>query len=398
MVSAIHFKRTGAALKLLLCAVIALGMVLVPGLTTARADGGLELSTSYPGITVKAGTDATFSLKIANNTGSAQSVGLAVQSTPDGWKTSIIGGGNPISKVYVDNAAAQTATLNVSVPADTAEGLYNVVVTATGETGTTDTLNLELNVSEQEIKQGTFTTQYPSIQGPSTATFQFSTSLTNNSAEDQSYSLSANAPTGWNVKFTASGQEQEIASLSVPAGSSATVKVTVTPVYSVTAGKYTINCSAVSAKDTLAVDLNVEITGVYKLDLTSANDVLTADAYAGRETAVNLTLTNSGTSDISAVQLTATQPKNWSVRFDPSEVGTIKAGESKSVTAYIKAASDAIAGDYLVAFAASSAETQSQSSFRIAVKTSTTWGIIAIAIILVLVAGLVVMFMKFGRR
>lgn len=396
MVSTSHAKWTGAALKLLLCAALALGMALVP--VTARADGGLDLSTSYPGITVKAGTDATFALKVANNTGTSQSVGLAVESAPEGWTTSITGGGNPISKVYVDNGASQSPTLTVSVPADTAEGVYNVVVKATGETGVTDTLNLELNVSEQEIKQGTFTTQYPSIQGPSTATFQFSTTLTNNSAEDQSYSLSANAPTGWNVKFTASGQDQEIASLSVAAGSSAAIKATVTPSYNVTAGKYTINCSAVSAKDTLSVDLVVEITGTYAMTLTAENQVLTADAYAGRETPINLTLTNSGSADISSVKLTATQPTNWSVTFDPAEVGIIKAGETKTVTAYVKAASDAIAGDYLVSFAASSAETQSQSDFRIAVKTSTTWGIIGIAIILALVAGLIVMFMKFGRR
>jgi uncharacterized membrane protein len=172
----------------------------------------------------------------------------------------------------------------------------------------------------------------------------------------------------------------------------------VTPAYNVTAGKYTINCAAVSAKDTLSVDLNVEITGVFQMTLAPENEVLNADVYAGRETAVKLVLTNSGSADISDVQLAATQPKNWSVRFDPAEVGTLKAGETKSVTAYVKAASDAIAGDYLVVFSASSAETQSQSSFRMAVKTSTTWGIIGIAIILVLAAGLIVIFMKFGRR
>jgi uncharacterized membrane protein len=398
MESTSHVKWTGTALKLIMCAVLALGMALMPGVMTAHADGSLELSTSYPGITVKAGTDATFTLKVANNTGTSQSIGLAVQSAPEGWTTSITGGGNPISKVYVDNGNSQSPTLTVSVPADTAEGTYNVVVKADGETGATDTLKLELNVSEQEIKQGTFTTQYPSIQGPSTASFQFSTILTNNSSEDQSYSLSANAPTGWNVKFTASGQDQEIASLSVTAGSSMTIKETITPAYNVTAGKYTINCAAVSAKDTLSVDLVVEITGTYGMTLTSENEVLTADAYAGRETPINLTLTNSGSADISNVKLTATQPANWSVTYDPAEVGSIKAGETKTVTAYVKAASDAIAGDYLVTFTAASAETQSQSSFRIAVKTSTTWGIIGVAIILLLVVGLIVMFMKFGRR
>lgn len=399
MVSKMNFTKIGTALKLLMCAVIAFGIAIVPGIKSARADGGLELSTTYPGITVKSGTDAIFSLKVSNKTGAPQNVAVSIESIPNGWTYSLTGQGNPITRVYVENDATAGITFTATIPADAAEDTYPITLKATSiDTGITDTLKLEVKISKQDVKSGTFTTQYPAIQGPSTATYQFSTNLTNNSGEDQMYSLSSNAPTGWKVIFKPAYQDQEIASLSVPSGGSQTISVTITPVYNVTKGEYTINCAAVSAKDTLSVDLVVGITGTYELFLTSENEVLNADAYAGNETAVNLIVKNNGTADISNVQVVASAPTNWNVRFEPSEIGTLAAGDTKSVTAYIKPANNAIAGDYVVSFAAASAEAQSQSSFRVTVKTSTLWGIVGIAIILILVAGLIVVFMKFGRR
>ena len=44
------------------------------------------------------------------------------------------------------------------------------------------------------------------------------------------------------------------------------------------------------------------------------------------------------------------------------------------------------------------AAVSSNAQFRIAVKTSTIWGIVGVAIIVVLVIGIVLAFKKFGRR
>ena len=401
MASQIQTKSTGErAVKLFVCFILALAVAAVPfaGIGTARADAGLEISTSYPGITIKAGNNADFTVKVANASGMNQNVALAVQSIPEGWEGNFTGGGNPITRVYVENGDYQNVSFSSTVPEDAAEGKYNIVLLATGENGITDTLELEINVSEKEITKGKFSSQFPSLQGSTSTELKFSTTIANNSGEDRAYSLTANAPEGWTVTFVPSYESQQIASLSVAAGSSQGLDVSIMPSASAAAGQYTITCTATSPEETLSVDLNVRIIGTYKLQLVSESGLLNADAYAGRETMVMLDVYNSGSADLANVKLSASAQSGWSVRFEPQSIDFLPAGEVEQVQAYIEASPDAIAGDYGITFSASSEDASSELTFRVAVKTSTVWGIVGIIIILILIAGLIVMFMKFGRR
>ena len=59
---------------------------------------------------------------------------------------------------------------------------------------------------------------------------------------------------------------------------------------------------------------------------------------------------------------------------------------------------DAITGDYAASFTASCEETSASADFRVSVKTSTVWGIVAIVIILCTVGGVGYVFRKYGRR
>jgi uncharacterized membrane protein len=79
-------------------------------------------------------------------------------------------------------------------------------------------------------------------------------------------------------------------------------------------------------------------------------------------------------------------------------VDTIAAGQYAQVTAYISAASDAITGDYVVTLNAKSDDASTSSDFRVTVKTSTTWGLVGVIIIVALVLALSLIFKKFGRR
>ena len=74
-----------------------------------------------------------------------------------------------------------------------------------------------------------FTSEYPEQQGASGTTFTFDTTIVNNRATEQSYALAADVPTGWQATFTPSGETTNVASLTVDAGQSQGVTVTVTP-------------------------------------------------------------------------------------------------------------------------------------------------------------------------
>jgi len=86
-------------------------------------------------------------------------------------------------------------------------------------------------------------------------------------------------------------------------------------------------------------------------------------------------------------------------RFDNTSIDLLKAGEVVELNAYITPSAKAIAGDYVTVITASHASgATSSASFRIAVKTQTLWGFIAVGIVLALLALLYVIFRKYGRR
>ncbi len=397
-------NRADKGVRISVALALALLLALVPfaGFTTAKADGGLNLSTQFPGITVNPGEDVTFTLNVENESATPQNVALSVESLPNGWNAYFEGNGNPVSRVYVDDAASDSNVVSVDlvivVPDNTAAGTNSVVVKATGENGAVDTLQLDVALSQEEFAQGKLSAQYQEQQGPSSTTFNYAMTLTNNNSKAQSYSLSASAPEGWQVSFYTSDGLQ-IASVNLEGNRGQSITVKIDPPVEVAAGEYSVPVSAVSANENLSVDLTTVITGTYAMTLTTPTGLVSADAYAGKTSSVTLTVQNTGTADLHDISLTsASVPANWTVRYETAKIDALAAGQSVDVVAYIDAASDAVNGDYVVSFKAKTSEVTSQADFRITVKTSTVWGIVGIVIVAAVVVALVLVFRKFGRR
>ena len=113
---------------------------------------------------------------------------------------------------------------------------------------------------------------------------------------------------------------------------------------------------------------------------------------------MTLSITNTGNVDLTNLNLSSSAPTDWEVRFEESTIDTLEAGATKEITAYVKPCENAVTGDYVTSVSISNSEASSQADFRVSVKTSTTWGIAAVAVIVVLVAGLGFIFKKYGRR
>ena len=364
----------------------------------AQAAGGLELYTDYPGISVKAGDSQTISMYVSNTSGSGLDADLSIVSIPDGWEGYFSGSGSQISRVHVENGAESTVTFNLEIPEDAAEGDYTVQLQATSDTELTDVTDLVLSIQEVQYGQGSFEAEYPEQEGASGTAFSFSTTLVNNSAADQSYSLSAQAPAGWQVSFQPSGESTQVASIEVAAASSEGLTVSVTPPENVEAGDYTIPISATSASDTLETELTVTITGTYALELSTPSGLLSFDAHANRESDVTLSITNNSNVDLQNITLTSSAPTDWTVTFDESSIEVLEAGATQEITAHVTPGDSAMTGDYVTTITASCSETSDTAEFRVSVKTDTIWGIVAIVIILALVAGVGAVFKKYGRR
>ncbi len=98
------------------------------------------------------------------------------------------------------------------------------------------------------------------------------------------------------------------------------------------------------------------------------------------------------------VSLTSSAPNGWTVRFEKPSIDVLKAGSTQQITAYIKPSKDAISGDYVTTIKASCDETSSEANFRVTVKTTMLWGVVALIIIAALGGGLSYVFRKYGRR
>ena len=370
--------------------------------TAAGAQNGIDMTTDYPGITVKAGESVSFGLDFASLSGDSYDASLSIESIPEGWEGYFKSSSSEISMVHVDAesefADSALATFSLTLPDEVEEGTYNVTLKADAGSGTSDTLQLEINVTETENGQSSLTSEYPEQQGASGTSFSFDVTLVNNRGTEQTYSLAAEAESGWQVSFTPSGESTQVASITVEPGSSQGLTVDGTPPETIKEGEYTIPCTAISANETLSAELKVTITGSYEVQLSTPTGNLSLDAYANQEKAVTLSVINNGNVDLSNLNLTSSAPTDWEVRFDESTIELLEAGGTKEVTAYVKPSSDAITGDYVTSITVSNDETTSTAEFRISVKTQTLWGIVAVAIIIALLAGLGFLFKKYGRR
>lgn len=385
-------KRLG-----LLLVMFTLLVWVLTGGNQAFAANGLTLSTSYPGLTVKPGETVRFTLEIENSGLPSQGIRLVTRSLPEGWNSEFQGGGREVHQVFVKRGETETVTYQVEIPAQAEEGTYQIQVGAQGS-GAMDTLTLELQVSKKAQLASKLLAQYPELQGPSTAVFVFKADLINNSSQEQSYSLSAATPPGWSVVFKPSYENKQIASLSLEAGKSQGLEIEVSPPSNVKAGEYRIPVRAVSAAETVETELTVIITGNYELKLSTPNGLLSFSATAGQEKAVTLEVVNTGSADLKDVKFSSWAPTNWTVTFEPDQIPVLAAGESQEIKVYVQPDSKALAGDYVVQMTARAPEASSQAEFRVSVKTSTLWGLVGLAIILALAAGLYRIFKVYGRR
>ena len=372
-------------------------------ITEAEA-GKVTFSTDYPGVTIKPGGTSTFTLYITNTGSEETTVELSAEDLPEGWEGSFQGSSNEVSMVHVGayqkKEDSPSLSYSLTVPEDTKEDIYTISLNAKG--GDVDeslALTVKVDAEEKKIGAGEFSTDYAQQEGDSGTKFSYTTTLTNNSGENMTYSLSAEgAPEGWTVTFTPSDTTTATSSVPVDAGASSTIKAAIVPAQNVTAGEYPITLVAACAGETLELPVTVKITGTYSLTATTPTGNLSTSAYAGETKDVALSIQNTGNIDLTAVSLEAQASTDWEITFDQDTINEIPAGGSAEVTAHITPAKDAILGDYVTIITASNDAVSSDCALRISVQNHTSWGIAAVAVIAVLVLGLVLIIRRFGRR
>lgn len=378
--------------RLLVVGALLFGLAMPAGVA---AQEGVELTTPYPAVAVEPGETVTFALTVSAET--PQPVRLEVTEAPEGWTTRLRGGGFVIDGVTAGPEEPPEVQLEVEVPADATEGSSEVVVTATGADDTA-TLTLSLRVAAEVAGAVTLEAEFPSLRGATDATFTFDLELTNQTPEETTFSLEAAGAEGWAVEARPTGETQA-STVTVAPGESQGVQVEATAPEGIAAGQYPVAVRARGGGQEAQAELVVEIVGDFALTVTTPNERLNATATAGGSTDLTLVLLNEGTAPLTNVELSATPPTDWEVTFEPAVVPEIPAqGGTVEVTARIQPTAEALAGDYVIAVSAQAAEASADVEIRTTVETSPLWGLVGVALIVAVLAGLWWVFRRFGRR
>jgi uncharacterized membrane protein len=375
--------------------ILAAAALFLGGLAPAAgAADTLTVTTPYPSIAVAPGSKASFDLTITSTV--EATVSLTVTGAPTGWKATIHGGGFVVQGVTAGPGKPATARLDVDVPGDTSTTSGNLRVQAK-RSGATAVLPITVQVSADVAGDITLTTPNPTLTGANDSPFTFDLTLDNGTAQDQTVSATATGPAGWTIDTKLSAAQA--ASTVVKAGSSTTITVTATPPQDAPAGHTDINVIATAGSRTINGKLGIDITGSFKLTLSTPGDLLSAHGSAGSALRQTLEVRNGGTGDLTGVAVTATPPSGWDVKYEPAGGKIdVAAGKTGTVTAIITPSSDAVAGDYVVAFNAASDQARSSASIRFTVETSPIWALVGILIIVLILAGLFYVFRTYGRR
>jgi uncharacterized membrane protein len=352
--------------------------------------------TNYPSQVIGVGESISLTLTL-RSVGAGQSANLEIKDLPDGWTASMKGGGHTINAVYVDYQADTSVDLRIDPPIDVAAGTYDFAVIAKGEHGQAQ-LPLEFTVKEKTPASLDYTVDLAVIRGKPDTTFHYNVTLKNTGDDDLSVDLSADPTQFYNVTFKSG--TNEVTNIPVNANSTKRLTVDVAP-FSRTApaGTYQVTLHAKSGDVQASIDLTAEVVGTSSISLGTPDGKLSGNAEVGTASPVTLVIQNDGTAPAHGITFTATKPTGWDVTYDPAQIDQLDPGQAVEVTASLKPADKALAGDYVVTFRANSQDSTSDSAdYRVTVMTSTLWGLIGIAVVAVavLVVGLSVM--RFGRR
>ena len=366
-------------------------------------DRGISVSPEYTGVVVFEEEGVNIDLIATNQGRRSENIDIAVTSIPDGWKAWVKTYSFGVTGVHVESDKSKTLTLRVEPGKLVGPGKYTIGIG--GETQdkkfvSTSEITIEVKKKKEEKRpEGIkITTSYPVLQGPTNAKFEFSLEVENKLDKDTIFNLFSQGPENWEINFKPAYEDKFISSLRLKAGQSQTMAVEVKPYLLAKPGTYPILVKVNSAEAEGEALLKVSLTGTYILDVGTATGLLSLDALKGKKANLSVYVKNSGSAQLNNLQFLSFKPENWEVDFSPEKINTLAPGELKQVEVSITPTDQALVGDYSVGLSAESGKISKTIELRVTVNASTAWGWIGIGIIVFVMAGLVFLFIRLGRR
>lgn len=297
----------------------------------------------------------------------------------------------------------------IKIPGGTSPGDYMIALMASGEqaSATKVDIRVTVNAPAPEVEVNPI---YPRLEAIAGEAFvfevEFRYTATGLTVEPRDFNLRTTAPKGWEVYLTPPYEkEKKVSALRLKPAFTAGNKLRLVanaPFWPLPEpGEYKITLEVISddgkIKDSL--ELEAVITAKYFLALVSATERYNTEAEAGKDNRFSVEVGNLGTAAINDIKFSSDKPRGWIIEFTPDKIESLGAISTQTVDINIKPPTETIAGDYSITLKASGDQTSAGDiKIRVTVESPTIWGWVGVGIIMLVIAGLVVIFLRFSRR
>ncbi len=363
----------------------------------------VKVYPEYTGVVAEEGQGVSIDLFVKNEGKRDESVDLKVTEIPKGWKAWIKTYSYGVTGVHVGSDDTRTLTFRAEPGKNVGPGKY--VFKLIGQTPdhkfkSTNLITIQVKSKEKakKAKGVNITASYPVLRGPTDAKFEFSIEVENKLDKDAVFSLTAKAPENWDVNFKPAYEDKFISSLRLKANQSKSVAVDVKPFPLAQPGKYPIIVKVSSPETEGEAKLSIILTGTFKMEVGTSEGLLSLNAQKGKTANISIYVKNTGSAPLENIHFLSFKPENWKVTFKPEKIERLAPDQLKQVEVTVKPSEQALVGDYSVTLNIDAGKVSKNLELRVTVRASTAWGWIGIGIIVFVLLGLVILFIKLGRR
>ncbi|MFC1534983.1 NEW3 domain-containing protein [Thermodesulfobacteriota bacterium] len=364
----------------------------------------ITVAPEYPSIVVPEGDDVNMDFFVLNGGRQGETITLTITSVPKGWKAWFKTYSFKIGGVYVESDSKKDVSFKAEPEEGTGLGKYVFPIKAQTSDGKLTAsaeliINVESKVKEEKKEKGlNISTEYPVLKGPTDGKFEFSIEVENKGDKDAIFNLAYEGPKNWDINFKPSFEDKYFSSQRIKAGQSEIMAVVIKPYILSEPGEFPIKVKVSSDTAKGEVTLTVVLTGTYKMNVGTANGLLSMNAYQGKSTSISFYVENKGSGAQNNISFLTFKPENWKVEFSPEKIDTLPPGELAQVEMMVTPGDQSLVGDYSVGINVEGEKSTKNMEFRVTVRASTAWGWIGIIIIVAVVVGLVFLFIRVGRR
>ena len=359
----------------------------------------LQLSTTILSRVTTPGKTLVLLFTLSNAGEEEQECKLNITS-PEGWKVKITDQNGELDGLRLPAGVTTTLNLEITVPLN-ATGENDINLRVSGLTAINWPLTIK--IEEEEIQVAELKAKYPSQSVPLGTTANYPLTIENPSQSDELFDLFApSIPAGWELVFKADEKSKEIGAVLIGAKETEILTVEITPSLNSTLGEYLIPIEAISTSARGSITLKTIVSGSYNARVRA--DLLFVEIQAATTETVTVTVTNTGYSPLTNVELliTSIPSSEWTVETTPLKQTTLNPNEAVDFQIYIRVPAEAARGDYLVELQPSmdqiAAEELESLEIRVTVNPETAWGIYGLALVMAALAFVFLVIMKFRRK